>query len=146
MWIGASFKHWQTTYDGQQNKMTVKLDTRSIESPVATEIYISATPNESAPPQGQAQEIFSGIRDILLSKGAYILQERVFSAPAVMEIVSGVRLNAYSGIDDGVAPSFLCGKEGILGPVAGVLIHAVKSHSRPERINVEGSLNLDVAV
>ena len=57
--------------------MTVKLDTRSVESASATEIYISAVPAESASAQNQAEEICSGISDILRSKKAHIFQERV---------------------------------------------------------------------
>jgi len=120
--------------------MTVKLDTRSVESPVATEIYISAVPAESASPQNQAEEIFPGICDILRSKKAYILQERVFAAQSAMEIISRARSQAYGGLDDGVAPSFLVAKEGLLGPIAGVQVHAVSSNNKPEVINLEGNL------
>ena len=117
--------------------MTINLDTRSVESPVATEIYISATPKENVPLQDLAQEIFSGIRDILHSKKACILQERVFATQSAMETVSEIRSKAYGDIDDGVAPSFLVGKEGMLGPIAGVQVHALSSDSRPEVLNLE---------
>jgi len=120
--------------------MTVNLDRRIVESPAATEIYISAAPGENAPPQDQAQEIFSGIRDILRSKKANILQERVFATQAAMEGLCRIRSQAYGDLDDGVAPSLLVGKEGTVGPIAGVQVHAVSGNSRPEVINLKGNL------
>ena len=119
--------------------MPVNLDTRSIESSTATEIYISATPTENVPPQEQAKEIFSRIRDILRSKKARILHERVFLTQNVMEIVASVRSKEYGDIDDGVAPGFLVGSEGMFGPIAGVQVHTVSSDSSPEVINLEGT-------
>ncbi len=120
--------------------MTVNFDTRSVESSEATEIYISATPKADAPPQRQAQEIFSGIREILRSKAACILQERVFATDNVMGIISDVRSKEYGDIDDGVAPSLLVGKEGKCGPISGVQVHAVSSSSRPEVIILDQTL------
>lgn len=117
--------------------MTVKLDTRSVESASATEIYISAVPAENASAQNQAEEIFSGISDILRSKKAHIFQERVFATQSVMEILSRTRSQAYADLDDGVAPSFLVAKEGLLGPIAGVQVHAISSDSRPEVISLD---------
>ncbi len=117
--------------------MTVKLDTRSVESASATEIYISAVPAESASAQNQAEEIFSGISDILRSKKAHIFQERIFATQSAMEILSRARSQAYADLDDGVAPSFLVAKEGLLGPVAGVQVHAISSDSRPEVISLD---------
>ncbi|MFH1883149.1 MAG: Rid family hydrolase [Planctomycetota bacterium] len=117
--------------------MTVKLDTRSVESASATEIYISAVPAESASAQSQAEEIFSGISDILRSKKAHIFQERIFATQSAMEILSRARSQAYANLDDGVAPSFLVAKEGLLGPVAGVQVHAISSDSRPEVISLD---------
>jgi len=119
--------------------MPVNLDTRSIESSAATEIYISAVPTENVPPQEQAKEIFSRIRDTLRSKKARIVQERVFLTQNVMEIVASVRSKEYGDINDGVAPGFLAGVEGIFGPIAGVQVHAISSDSSPEVINLEGT-------
>jgi enamine deaminase RidA (YjgF/YER057c/UK114 family) len=118
-------------------EMTVNFDTRSAESSEATEIYISATPKGDAPLQRQAQEIFSGIREILRSKAAYILQERIFATGSVMEIISGVRSKEYGDIDDGVAPSLLVGNEGVCGPISGVQIHAVSGDNKPEAVILE---------
>ena len=117
--------------------MTVKLDTRIVESPVATEIYISAVPTEGASAQNQAEEIFSGISDILRSKKAHILQERIFAAQSTMEILSRARSQAYANLDDGVAPTFLVAKEGLLGPVAGVQIHAISTNTQPKVVKLD---------
>ena len=112
----------------------------AVESSAATEIYISAVPGENAPPQDQAQEIFSGIRDVLRSKRASILQERVFATQAVMKDICRVRSRVYGDLDAGVAPSLLVGKEGTVGPIAGVQVHAVSSDGKPEAIGLEGNL------
>jgi enamine deaminase RidA (YjgF/YER057c/UK114 family) len=127
--------------------MTVKLDTRSVESALAAEIYISAVPAESASVQKQAQEIFSGISDILRSpspskgrgsKNAHIFQERVFAAQSAMETLSRARSRAYADLDDGVAPSLLVAKEGLSGPIAGVHVHAICSSTQPEVVKLNG--------
>jgi len=119
--------------------MPAHLDTHSIESPEATEIYISATPGENAPLQEQAQEIFSGIRDILHSKKACILQEQIFAAQSAMKKVLHIRSKEYGDIDDGVAPSALVGREGMAGPIAGVQVHAISCNTKAEVVNLEGT-------
>jgi hypothetical protein len=120
--------------------MTVNLNIRSVESASAAEIYISAVPTEDAPLQSQAQEIFSGINDILRSKGAFILEERIFSTEGAIETLCRARSEAYGDLDDGVAPSLLVAKEGLSGQIAGVQVHAISSNSKPEVINLDGNL------
>ena len=117
--------------------MAANLETRSIESASAIEIYISATPGEAAPLQDQAREIFSGIRDILFSKNAFILQERVFSTLAATETIRQARSEAYGDLDDGVAPSYLVAAEGSSGPIAGVQVHAIITNNKPEVIRLD---------
>jgi enamine deaminase RidA (YjgF/YER057c/UK114 family) len=123
-----------------KTEMTVNFDIRGVESSEAAEIYISSTPRGDAPPQKQAQEIFSGIRKILRSKSASILHERVFAAGSVMEIIRSVRSKEYGDIDDGVAPSFLVGREGLCGPISGVQVHAVSGPRKPEVISLGRTL------
>jgi hypothetical protein len=53
--------------------MTVNLNTRIIELPVAAEIYISATPEKALPLQDQADQLFTAIWNTLRSKKAHIL-------------------------------------------------------------------------
>ncbi|MHC4546928.1 MAG: hypothetical protein ACYSYL_20840 [Planctomycetota bacterium] len=118
--------------------MPINLDIRRVESSAATEIYITATPGENKPLEHQAQEIFSGIRDILHSEKAHILQERVFGTQGAMEEILRVRSEIYCDIDDGVAPSALFGNEGMCAPIAGVQLHAVISDTKPETIVMDG--------
>ncbi|UCE99490.1 MAG: hypothetical protein JSV82_10105 [Planctomycetota bacterium] len=120
--------------------MTVNLEIRQLESDLATEIYISATPSGKTPLREQSQEFFSAIRDTLSSKKAHILQERIFASQSGMETLSEVRSKTYGALDDGVAPSFLVCKEGMSGPFAGTQVHAVKSDIRPEAIDSQGKL------
>jgi len=117
--------------------MSVELEMRSLESPVATEIYISAVPQQNAPPQQQARQIFSTIADTLRSKNAAILQERIFAAQGAIDVVSKVRPKAYADIDDGVAPSLLLCTEGPSGPIAGAQIHAIVAETEPESVDFE---------
>jgi enamine deaminase RidA (YjgF/YER057c/UK114 family) len=118
--------------------MTENLEIRSIESAHATEIYLSATPTKDASLEEQAQQIFSGIRNTLLSKKACILEERVFSTPQAVETLREARSQAYGDLDDGVAPCFLVATEGLSGPLAGVQVHAVASGGRPDVIDLDG--------
>jgi len=119
--------------------MTANLDTRSIESHGATEIFITGTPRENAPIQDQAREIFAGISDVLRSRDASILQERIFSTQAAAETLRRVRAEIYDDLDDGVSPSFLVAQEGLSGQVGGVQVHAVSGDSRPEVVQLDGN-------
>lgn len=119
--------------------MTANFEIRSVESASATEIYISATPGQAVSLHDQAREIFSGIRDTLRSKEAYILQERIFSTLAATETIRQARYEAYGDLDDGVAPSFLVSAEGSSGPVAGVQVHAISTQNKPEVVNLDQS-------
>lgn len=120
--------------------MPANLDTRSVESSAATEIYITATPGDNGTLQKKAREVFSGIRDIISSKNAHILQERIFGTKNTMAEVLRVRAEVYGDVDDGIAPSALCGKEDMCAPLAGVLVHAVVSETKPEAIVLDGML------
>jgi len=117
--------------------MAANLEIRSIESASATEIYISATPGDAAILHDQAREIFSGIRDTLRSKNAFILQERTFSTLSATETIRHARSEAYGDLNDGVAPSFLVAAEGSSGPIAGVQVLAVSTENEPEVINLD---------
>lgn len=121
--------------------MRVNLQIRSVKSPTATEIYISAVPCEPVPLQQIAREIFSRLREILLSQNAHILQERIFAAPAAVQIIPSIRSEAYGDLDDGVAPSILLCSEVIPGPLAGVQLHAVAADTAPEPIDIQGALS-----
>ena len=118
--------------------MAVKVDTRKVQSPSATEIYISAAPKDCAHTQSEIEELFEGIQEKLVSEGASILQERIFAVDGSLDIVSAARSRAYGKMDDGVAPSLLAGRQGRHGSIAGVQVHAAACLSRPEVVRVDG--------
>lgn len=117
--------------------MTANLEIRSVESASAVELYVSASPEQPAPLPDQSKEIFSGIRDILRSKNASILQERVFSTLEATETIRKTRSEIYRELDDGVAPSFLVAAEGSSGQIAGVQVHAVIADNKPEVVSLD---------
>ena len=119
--------------------MIANLEIRSVESASAMEIYLSASPTQAASLDEQARSLFSGIRDTLRSKKAFILEERIFSTLEAAETLRKVRAETYGGdLDDGVAPCFLVASEGLSGPLAGVQVHAVSCESQPEVIDLDG--------
>lgn len=115
------------------------MDVRRVESPEAEEFYIAAAPVGKAPIKDQLRDIFAGIRKILASCKAHIVQERIFVAKSAIGSARKQRLQEYGDIDDGVSPSFLICNEGFQGPVGGVQIHAVKCEYKPDVVNFEGS-------
>lgn len=120
--------------------MSVNIDVRKVGSSEAEEIYITATPVGKAPVKDQWQEVFVGIRNVLVSGGGHILRERIFAAESAIDSAYEQRLKEYGDMDDGVSPSFLICKEGLQGPVEGVQVHAVRCENKPDLINLEGSL------
>ena len=117
--------------------MSINLETHSVESTTATEIYISATPGENAPLQEQLRDIFSGISQVLRSKKANIFQERVFATQGTFEAITKILSEIYGDIADGVAPSFLVCKEGASGLIAGVQVHAVCSNAKAQVLHID---------
>jgi len=110
-------------------KMAVDLDIRSGQSSVANEIYISA----GSPVAGK---IFNDIAEILRSKNAYIMRERIFVPKKPAEKLLRLRSQIYGALDDGVAPTILVGKRQMSRPITAVQVHAIRSDSRPEVIDV----------
>ncbi|MHC5213207.1 MAG: hypothetical protein ACYSOO_01290, partial [Planctomycetota bacterium] len=119
--------------------MAIKIDIRNIESAQASELYITATPVGTASVQVFWEELFSGIREALVSRKAHILQERLFATQNALESAPQIRSNIYGDIDDGVAPSYLVCKEGLGEPIAGVQIHAIICDPVPEVIVLDGN-------
>jgi len=117
--------------------MNVNIDVRKIKSSEAEEIYILATPLKNIPVDELWREIFTGIRDTLISCEAYIIQERIFGTEDALKIASKERLSQFGDIDDKVAPSFLVCEEGLMGPVSGVQIHAIKCNVKPKVIDFQ---------
>ncbi|MHC4742709.1 MAG: RidA family protein, partial [Planctomycetota bacterium] len=119
--------------------MTAKIDIRTIESSGVTEVYISAAPRKKAASDEVARQLFSGIKDVLKSRNARILEERIFATASVMDMLADVRAKTYAGedFDDGVAPSYLVGDEGNLGPIAGVQLHAISGDIQTEIVDID---------
>lgn len=119
--------------------MSANLSIQSLESRGATELYVTATPEQNAPMQKQAEDIFWAIRDTLAARGARILQERVFLDPRAAQEISSIRSQAYGDISDGVTPSFLVGKEGEYDRLVGMQVHAIAAETKPEVILLDGT-------
>jgi enamine deaminase RidA (YjgF/YER057c/UK114 family) len=84
--------------------MPANLDIRRVESSAATEIYITATPGGNEPLQVQAQEIFSGIRDIISSEKAHEDLCAPIAGVQVHAVISDTKLEAL------VLDGNLCGR------------------------------------
>ncbi|MHC4103855.1 MAG: Rid family hydrolase [Planctomycetota bacterium] len=52
-------------------------------------------------------------------------------------MICNIRSETYGKLDDGVAPSMLVAQEGLLGPIAGVQIHAISCENKPEVISID---------
>jgi len=118
--------------------MFAEIYTRKVQSSSATEIHISAVPKRTVMTQSQISELFAGIVKILNHEQANILQERIFTVKESVDTVSATRRQAYGRIDDGVSPSLLISRQGRLGAISGVQVHAVASSSKPEVLKLDG--------
>ncbi len=114
----------------------MKIVTRRIESDIATDVYINASVTPNLTLQEQANELFSGIRRVLESERANILQERVFVTEDALETVRPIRKRIYGGYDDGVEPAWLVVPKGINGQIAGVQVHALTSVEAPKTLHL----------
>jgi len=116
--------------------MKIHLDTRIVESPAATEVFISAVPDPTEPLAKQAGELFTAVRDQLESMKARILHERVFSTPEAVDVLRDARSEVYGDLDDGVPASYLVSKTTASCPIAGVQVHAVAGVSDTELVKI----------
>jgi enamine deaminase RidA (YjgF/YER057c/UK114 family) len=114
----------------------VKIDTHRIKSAAATEIYIKASVSPDITLAEQAIELFGGIRRILESEGAHILQERIFGTEDALKNVRPIRKDIYAAYDDSVEPAWLVVPEGINGQFAGVQVHALSGIEAPKIIHL----------
>jgi enamine deaminase RidA (YjgF/YER057c/UK114 family) len=105
--------------------MPPKLVTYTFEAPQATECFITAAPGAAASADEQLRATLSEVAGELRSRGAAILQERLFGTQAAMDAALDIRSQLYGDLDDGVPPSLLVVEEGAGGPFAGAQIHAV---------------------
>jgi len=109
-----------------------------LESKDAAEIFLTVEPSRRAKASEQAEELFSAVRTTLESRGARLLQERIFSTEAALPAVLAARSRLCAGLDDGVPPVLLVVPEGPAGSVAGLQVHAVRSADAPEIVRSDG--------
>lgn len=117
-----------------KDNMSARIDIRKVRGLSATEIYILAEPAS----QGQLEELFAQIGDILNKENASILHERIYTVDGAADKVSAARRGAYGKKDDGVAPSILIGSNGQGVLISGVQVHAVAGSNKPEPIMLNG--------
>ena len=123
------------------------IDTRTIKSDRATEMYISAVPEAGKDMLQQGQEIFKGIKDALEANGAKIFLERIFATTESFDELLSIRSEVYQDLNDGVAPTCLSVPEGINGKLAGVHVHAITNCDEMKTIgNDTGRLGRIVTV
>ncbi len=117
----------------------MNIEIRTIENKTgASETYITAFGAVDKALKLQAEEIFSAIADVLDSKSAKIIQERVFGTEEIFDVVSPIREKAYSSFNDGVGPTWLVAPEGINGKIAGIQVHALSGDYPIEILRYEG--------
>jgi len=108
-----------------------------IQTADVAESYITALPSPNLPADQQAQELFVGIADLLRSRNARILQERVFTDPDILPTIRPIRSRAYDELADDVEPTWLAVPPGIRGPLAGVQVHAVTAEQSLEIVRLD---------
>ena len=110
----------------------MNIDKRRIKSDLTTDVYIKASGREDLALEEQANELFSGIRKVLESESAHILQERIFGTEDALRIIRSIRADIYGDYDDGVEPAWLVVPEGMNGQIAGIQMHALSSEEAPK--------------
>ena len=112
----------------------MKIETKTIETAGAVELYITALPDADKPLKDAATALFSGITDVLESRNAWIFQERVFASEQALSQIKSIRAEIYGRFDDGVSPTWLVATSASTGQIAGVQIHAVANCQKPRII------------
>ncbi|HDY89388.1 MAG TPA: hypothetical protein ENH82_14895, partial [bacterium] len=115
------------------------IDARAIESTEGSEIFITAIPESNQSIKKQAEETFTGIRNILKKTGTQIFEERIFATEDTKEIIGLMRKNAYGDLDDGVGPTYLVVPKGTHNEISGVQVHAVRSSKKLEVLRLKDS-------
>lgn len=118
--------------------MPAMIDTRKVQGVSATELYISAVPSASVTSQGQMEELFSQVADVLRKENANIIHEWIYTVDDASAQLSAARQKAYGKLDDGVAPSLLIGRTGRHGLISGVQVHAVAASNKPSPVMLDG--------
>ena len=114
-------------------------DIAMLSGPQATEIYLTIMPSSDAPPQDQAEAVWSATSAILDEHDAYLLEERVFLAdPAVVPLFRACRGVWMQGRDADVEPAWLIAPDPAGGAFSGVLVRAVAGGAIPRAIRADG--------
>jgi len=109
-------------------------DVRVVHSGGATDLYITCAGPEGAAVD-EARRGYEQIAALLKSHHAWIFQERLFTAPGLIEHVLAARSAAYGVIDDGVRPTILA-VEAPITPFVGIQVHAVAGVGRPRTMEL----------
>jgi len=120
------------------------IEVRTIESTEAAEIHITAVPSLAAAAEKQAEEVFSGIQNVLRTTEARLLEERVFASESALDRIGPIRARIYGDLDDGVPPTrlvvpqarSLCHASSEIGEMAGVQVHAIRCDQAPEPLRL----------
>lgn len=114
---------------GAMREAMSQIDLRSVESPNATELYLTCKPADGRDPR-QVEQMFERIASALREAGAWIVEERLFAGADVLEPALATRARAYGSIDDGVAPTLLVPRE-LQGRVLAAQVHAIRGIAAP---------------
>ena len=106
------------------------VDERRIDSPAATEIYLTVT-SRAGTAKRQAEEIYSAIAARLHDAGAHIVSERLFASGDAMAIALETRYQIYGPLNDGVRPTLLLSRD-VNHEIAGVQLHAIAGIDKPK--------------
>lgn len=108
-----------------------RLDARTLRSDEVVETYLTATPSVDADVESQAREVYSALRDEIVSAGARVFCERLFATAEAMPTIKAVRREILGDLDDGVAPSRIVVSPSPSGRFAGAQVHAIRSPHPP---------------
>jgi enamine deaminase RidA (YjgF/YER057c/UK114 family) len=103
-----------------------------------TELYVTARPQVAADVQTQATTLLTSVADVLRQYDAHILQERIFADPSAMETLSKARAKTFAEFANRVEPTWLAVPPNSVGPISGVLVHALAGCGRPKVLSVAG--------
>jgi hypothetical protein len=115
----------------------MRLITRTVESPGALEVYISAHPDTGS--SAEASEMFAAVDAAVASFGATACRERVFVPQGRLAEFQAARKSAYNGKSERIPADWLCaGAAG--GAVGGIQVHAICGPTDWQPLRIDGRL------
>jgi enamine deaminase RidA (YjgF/YER057c/UK114 family) len=112
------------------------LMTRTVESPGAKEIYVSAHPDTGT--TAEAREMFAAVDAVVKSYGATACRERVFVPEGQLDAFQAARKSAYNGKSERIPADWLCA--GAAGAVGGIQTHAIVGPTEWQPLRYDGRL------